>query len=64
MHRFAVSAFLIFTLVCSATGHAERFHFVAIGDTAYNSNRDYPIYERLIGAINAADPAMAGLFAT
>lgn len=57
MHRFSATAFLIFTLVFSATGHAERFHFVAIGDTAYNSGRDYPIYERLIGAINAADPA-------
>lgn len=37
--------------------HAGQFHFVAIGDTAYNPNHDYPIYERLIGAINESDPA-------
>jgi len=44
-------------LLISAGAHAGQFHFVAIGDTAYNSGRDYPIYERLIGAINDSDPA-------
>jgi hypothetical protein len=36
---------------------AETFHFVAIGDTAYNPSRDYPVYEALILRINAAKPA-------
>lgn len=36
---------------------AERFEFVAIGDTAYNPPKDYPVYEALIRRINAAKPA-------
>lgn len=40
-----------------AAAHAEQFHFVAIGDTAYNPSRDYPVYEQLIAAINGTDPA-------
>ncbi|HEY5646126.1 MAG TPA: hypothetical protein VIS76_09305 [Pseudomonadales bacterium] len=48
-------AFLLLAL--SAATHAGQFHFVALGDTAYNPTRDYPVYERLIGAINASDPA-------
>lgn len=48
---------LCLALIFSAGAEAEQFHFVAIGDTAYNPNRDYPIYDRLIGAINDADPA-------
>ena len=47
--------------VCSAflaaSVHAEPFSFVALGDTAYNLDRDLPVYERLIGAINESDPA-------
>jgi hypothetical protein len=38
---------------------AERFHFVALGDTAYNLDKDLPVYERLIGAINESSPAFS-----
>lgn len=48
---------LLFQPLFSQPIQAEQFHFVAIGDTAYNPTHDYPIYERLIGAINDADPA-------
>lgn len=37
--------------------HAEPWHFVALGDTAYNLDRDLPVYERLIAAINDSQPA-------
>lgn len=53
MIRWLTGALALF----AASAHAAQFHFVAIGDTAYNPGRDYPIYERLIGAINATDPA-------
>lgn len=49
--------------VCMALGlaagpaAAERFEFVAIGDTAYNPAVDYPVYEALIARINQAKPA-------
>ena len=35
----------------------NAFTFVALGDTAYNGERDYPIYERLIERINGRSPA-------
>jgi len=38
---------------------AEQFDFVALGDTAYNLPADYPVYERLIERINAAEPAFS-----
>lgn len=41
----------------SQSATAERFDFVALGDTAYNVPQDYPVYERLIARINAAEPA-------
>jgi hypothetical protein len=53
MTRWLAAALLAFV----SSAQAEQFHFVAIGDTAYNSQRDYPIYERLIGAINESHPA-------
>lgn len=40
-------------------GLAASFHFVALGDTAYNLDRDLPVYERLIAAINASQPAFS-----
>lgn len=53
----------LLTLLCAvltpAATAAERFHFVALGDTAYNPTRDYPVYERLISAINATRPAFS-----
>jgi hypothetical protein len=38
---------------------AERFTFVALGDTAYNPPADYPKYEALIDRINATKPAFS-----
>jgi hypothetical protein len=38
---------------------ADKFSFVALGDTAYNPPGDYPIYDALIGKINAAKPAFS-----
>ena len=45
--------------ILSLTAHAERFDFVALGDTAYNLPGDYPVYARLIERINAAKPAFS-----
>ncbi len=49
----------IATALFAAPGHAQRFSFVALGDTAYQLPRDRPRYERLIDVINAARPAFA-----
>ncbi|OXE36270.1 MAG: hypothetical protein CGW95_08710 [Phenylobacterium zucineum] len=38
---------------------AEKFDFVALGDTAYNPTVDYPVYDALIDRINAAKPAFS-----
>ncbi len=38
---------------------APPFSFVALGDTTYSIPADNPLYERLIGAINAASPAFS-----
>ncbi|HEY8616184.1 hypothetical protein [Phenylobacterium sp.] len=38
---------------------AERFEFVALGDTAYNLPRDLPVYDALIQTINRARPAFS-----
>jgi hypothetical protein len=35
---------------------AEPFSFVVVGDTTYSPPADYPLYERLIAAINGASP--------
>lgn len=48
---------LTICLLCAAPSHAERFTFVALGDTAYDAARDQPIYEALIEAINRSKPA-------
>ncbi len=45
-------------LLCVSAA-AEQFDFVALGDTAYNLPADYPVYERLINQINAAEPAFS-----
>lgn len=57
MHRYTAGLTLLLTLTLAAGTQAAQFHFVAIGDTAYNPGRDYPVYERLIGAINDSNPA-------
>ena len=38
-------------LALGGAARAERFDFVAIGDTAYNPSVDYPVYEALIERI-------------
>lgn len=38
---------------------AKPFDFVALGDTAYNLPRDYPVYRALIQTINSIDPAFS-----
>ena len=47
---------LVSLLALSLSARAERFDFVALGDTAYNLPGDYPIYARLIERINVAKP--------
>ncbi|MGE0621180.1 MAG: hypothetical protein AB7I04_22020 [Pseudomonadales bacterium] len=54
--RTRVAVTLAITSLSGFT-QAAQFHFVALGDTAYNPAHDYPVYERLIGAINASRPA-------
>lgn len=52
-------------LTLAAPGHGSEpgqvkdrsFTFVALGDTAYNGERDYPVYEALIDLVNRANPA-------
>jgi hypothetical protein len=55
---FIVTAVLILALTGRA-GHAEPYTFVALGDTAYNGERDFPVYRALIAAVNEAKPAFA-----
>lgn len=45
-----------FGVMMAAQAQAERFSFVALGDTAYNLPGDVPVYEALIRRINAAKP--------
>ncbi|NJN52373.1 MAG: hypothetical protein HC809_12075 [Gammaproteobacteria bacterium] len=46
-------------MALALSAHAERFDFVALGDTAYRLPDDVPRYEALIDKINAAQPAFA-----
>ncbi len=57
LREFTLAALAAATL-CATPARAERFDFVALGDTAYNEG-DGPKYDALIGAINAAKPAFA-----
>lgn len=53
---------IVFTLALLAsatTAHADKFEFVALGDTAYRLPEDAPIYDALIDKINAAKPAFS-----
>ena len=51
---FALCALVVASALFSAAARAD-FSFIAIGDTAYNGEPDYPKYERLIDAINQSD---------
>lgn len=46
----------LFTLV-AGSAVAAPFDFVALGDTAYNGEADYPAYSALIDRVNQARPA-------
>ncbi len=41
------------------TAQADRFTFVALGDTAYNPPADYPVYDALIDKINVTHPVFS-----
>ena len=65
IHTQRVGAILRASLLTMALGTAPlgsaaaAFNFVALGDTAYNGERDYPAYETLIDQIIARDPAFS-----
>jgi len=46
-------------IILVSTVQAEKFDFVALGDTAYNLPDDIPVYERLIEKINLSNPAFS-----
>lgn len=46
-------------LIIATGAQADRFDFVALGDTAYRLPADLPIYDALIETINAAKPAFS-----
>jgi hypothetical protein len=56
-----VLAVLVLVLLqgTARSAYAEPFSFVALGDTTYAVPEDYPLYEKLIAEINAAEPAFS-----
>lgn len=52
-----LGAFFLLSLLLASPSLAKPFHFVALGDTAYNLPNDYPVYRALIQTINATNPA-------
>lgn len=60
-HRLLLALLaLSWTLAAPAVSASDaRFHFVALGDTAYNLDRDLPIYASLIETINSSSPAFS-----
>lgn len=56
--RGALGVLVLWSAVVGAA-QAERFDFVALGDTAYNGEKDEPVYARLIARINQARPAFS-----
>jgi hypothetical protein len=50
---------LLLMTLARPTLATEPFNFVALGDTAYNGESDYPEYNALIDAINASDTAFS-----
>ncbi len=59
MKHLIRSVAAIVVAFAGSLGHAQPFTFVALGDTAYNGERDYVVYRALIGAINASKPAFS-----
>jgi hypothetical protein len=54
--KLTLAAALVAGLAAAAPAAAERFDFVALGDTAYNEG-DGPKYDALIASINRTQPA-------
>lgn len=52
-----LAMFLGFLAAAAVPLAAEPFSFVVVGDTTYSPPGDYPLYEKLIAAINGASPA-------
>ena len=52
-----LGALLLASFIIACPALANPFHFVAIGDTAYNLPDDYPVYRALIQTINSTNPA-------
>ncbi len=50
---------LLLAALIATPAAAEPFSFVALGDTTYSIPADHPIYDGLIAAINAAQPAFS-----
>lgn len=46
----------LIALLFAGSVSAAEFSFVAIGDTAYNGERDYVVYRKLISSINQTKP--------
>ncbi len=57
--QFVRLATLALLATMALPAKAERFDFVALGDTAYRYPADQPAYEALIAKINAAGPAFS-----
>ena len=52
-------AFTLALVLVATFARADKFEFVALGDTAYRLPEDLPIYDALIDTINAAKPAFS-----
>src|SRR4051812_9252627 len=57
LRSFTVRSIIAVSLVVCACAHAERFNFVALGDTPYFLPADYAAFERLIARVNTLKPA-------
>ena len=55
-HRNSAAIVLALAALAVTLPVRAEFSFVAIGDTAYNGARDYPLYEQLIDRINSRAP--------
>ena len=55
----SIASLAVLCLALPQTASAEKFSFVALGDTAYGGKADYPAYESLIKKINQTRPAFS-----
>jgi hypothetical protein len=59
MQRMFIAVMTLTATLATGQAHGAPFTFVALGDTAYNGERDYPVYRELIAAVNDANPAFS-----